>query len=220
MPVPTHFKFTFRGDFKETPEHWSFGMHFSRDNVAGPDQTVSDIDTDAVTDALRAFFDSGVGQVPNNALATDWRAYEIGTDGRMENDPLVVDLTGEAIDGSGGMAYPPQICTVITTVAEHRGPARFGRFYLPTRLPIASDSRATASDCTNLVEAVSTFMKDVSNAIDMGVGGSSEGLNISAISGGHRQAIDHLECGRALDTLRNRRKSLLEERVSTGHIDW
>lgn len=220
MTVPTHFKFTFRGDFKETPEHWSFGFHMSRDNPVEPDAGVEDIDVDAVTEALRTFFDTGTSQVPNNAIATDWRAYQIGTNGRMEGNPLVVDLAGENIDGGGGMVYPPQVCVVVTTVAVNRGAARFGRFYLPTRAAVGTDSRMSAVNAADLATAASTFMKSVSNAIDLEDLTSSEGLNISTLNGGTKQTIDHLEVGRALDTLRNRRKSLVEDRESTGHIDW
>lgn len=220
MPVPTHFKFTFRGDFLNTPEHWSFGFHMSRDVPANPDADINDINVGQVTTACQVFFASGVGQIPNNAKMTDWRAYQIATNGRMESNPLVVDVSGDSIVGSGGSAYPTQIAAVITTVAANRGPARFGRFYLPTRMPIATDSRATATDATNLAEAASTFMKSVSNAIDLIDVHSSEGCNISAVGAGTKQAIDHIEVGRVLDTLRNRRKSMDEERVSTGHIDW
>jgi len=220
VTVPVHFKFTFRGDFLETPEHWSFGFHMKRDNPADDDAHVGDIDEGAVTTALDTFFSSGVGQIPNNAKCTDWRAYEIGPDGLMENNPLVQDVSADDIKGSGGMAYPPQVALAVTTVAVNRGPARFGRFYLPTRAPIGSDSRMSASDANNLAEAVSTFVKSVSNAIDLELTTSSEGLNISQLQGGKKQTWDHLEVGRCLDTLRNRRKSMIEDRESTGHIDW
>jgi hypothetical protein len=67
-------------------------------------------------------------------------------------------------------------------------------------------------------------MKAVSDGIDLEVTQSAVGLNISATSvsnpAGVRQEIDHLEVGRVYDTLRNRRKSMLEDRIVHGPIDW
>lgn len=221
MPVPTHFKFVFRGIFETTPETWSFSMKFSRDNPAGPDAQVSDIDEGAVTTAVDTFFGSASAGIPSRCVLTDWRAYEIGTDGLMENNPLIHLMADDSVRGATGTIYPPQIAAVVTTVGANRGPGRFGRFYLPTALPMElTGLRMSATVATNAMELTSTFMKDVSNAIDLEGTQSSEGLNISAVAAGSRQAIDHLEMGRVFDTLRNRRKSLLEERVETGHIDW
>jgi hypothetical protein len=81
--------------------------------------------------------------------------------------------------------------------------------------------RMTDAVATNAMEATSTFLKDVSNAIDVPLSLTSVGgVNISAAGPGKQQVIDHLEMGKVFDTLRNRRKSLVEDRVSTGHIDW
>lgn len=221
MPVPTHFRFTVRGEFTGTPEEWSFGMHFSRDSDGAPDAHLSDVDEGAVTTAVTAFFAGGESRIGTNCKVTDWRMYEIDTTNHMVGDPLIHIMTGTPVTGGSSPKYPPQVACVITTVGPDRGPARFGRFYLPTAATIAADARVSIVDATAIVEASSTFMKDVSNAIDMEFPASSSGLNISQIGGaGAKQIIDHLECGRVLDTLRNRRKSLLEEKVTTGHIDW
>jgi hypothetical protein len=221
VTVPTHFRFTARGVFDDTPEAWSFGFHFERTVVAGGDAGLSDINDGAVTTAFDDLFSNSLAQLPNNATMTDWRAYVIGTNGRMEGNPKVVDVTAENISGTGGMAYPPQIALVVTLVADNRGPARFGRFYLPTRIGIGSDSRASVTDVTNLAGAVTDFLKDISGAIDLpGTTESADGVNVSSSSGGVLQSVDHVEVGRCLDTLRNRRKSMDEDRVIGGQIDW
>ena len=51
---------------------------------------------------------------------------------------------------------------------------------------------------------------------------SSTGLNVSTRGGpdGTKQVIDHVEVGRVLDTLRTRRRALLEDRQIDAHIDW
>lgn len=221
MPVPTHFRFVVRGEFTGTPEEWSFGMHFSRDTPAAPDANLSDVDEGAVTTAVTQFFAGGESRIPLACKVTDWRMYAIGTDNHMEGNPLIHIMTGTPVTGGTQDRYPPQVACVVTTVAADRGPGRFGRFYLPTAAVLETDRRLSIVTATAIAEASSTFMKDVSNAIDLDLTSSSEGLNISQIGGeGARQTIDHLEVGRVLDTLRNRRKSMLEEKVSTGHIDW
>lgn len=220
MPVPTHFKFVFRGEYELTPETWSFGFHMSRDNESGLDAGTGDIVQANVTTALTTFFNTNAAMIPDNAKATDWRCYVIGEDGRMEGNPLVVDVSTLSLDGSTAMKYPPQVACVVTTVGADRGLARFGRFYLPTAGTIGTDSRMGSGTAQGIAEAASTFMKDVSNAVDLELTQSSEGLNISAAGAGARQTIDHIECGRVLDTLRSRRRAMVEERYSTGHIDW
>lgn len=221
MPTPVHMRFTFRGDFVSTPEHWSFGLQFSRDNPGEPDSTVSDIDVDAVTTACDTFFGASFSRIPNNAKMTDWRAYSIGPAGTAEGDILVTDVSALDIKGLDAPKYPPQVALVVTKVANDRGLAQFGRFYLPTNAPLATDQRVSVSEATATADAATQFMKDVSDAIDVGgFAVSSEGLNISNRGGGVRQTVDHLELGRVLDTLRSRRRSMLEERHVHGHIDW
>jgi hypothetical protein len=77
------------------------------------------------------------------------------------------------------------------------------------------------TDVTNLAGAVTDFLKDISDAIDIpGSLLSAAAANVSQSSGGVLQEVDHVEVGRCLDTLRNRRKSMDEDRVIGGQIDW
>jgi hypothetical protein len=223
MPYPTHFRFVWRGVFKDTPEIWSFSAHFSRVNPGEVDAGLDDITESGVTSATAAFFDTGV--MDSGVLLTDWRAYVIGTDGRMEgNGPLLHDATGDAIDGSGGRIYPPQVAQCVTLVAADRGPAKFGRFFLPgPALALGTDRRYTDTQCGIVSSVVTTFLKDVSDAIDLEALNQSACVNVSnrpAGGAGTIQEVDHVEVGRALDTIRTRRNQLLEERHVGGHIDW
>jgi hypothetical protein len=225
VAVPVHFKLVVRGVFLTTPETWSFSTKYSRDKAGLPDLGSDDVDgpqiTTAVTTLLaNSHFSSAVG-------VSDWRMYAIGPDGLMSNPegPKMVTFAPGAIKGTGTVRFPPQIALCCTTVASNRGPARFGRFYLPGPADaIDTDLRYTDAQAAVYRTLATQFMKDVSNSIDMGLGSSSEGLNISdgpaGSSTGTRQSIDHMEVGRVLDTLRNRRKGLVEARNVGGHIDW
>lgn len=224
MGTPVHMKFSFRGVFVDTPEEWSFGCNFSRNNGTNADATVDDIDAGAVTSALAAFIGhGGSSSFHTDCKATEWRAYTIGPEGTMEGNPLQVDVSGDAINGIASLRYPPQVSLVATLVAEDRGPGRFGRMFLPgVASPLGEDYRISIGDATGWANQVGDFLKAVSDSIDLVLTDSSEGLNISRnpAPDGSRQTIHHVEVGRVYDTLRSRRHAMIEERVVAGPLDW
>jgi hypothetical protein len=224
VPVPTHFRFTARGFFFNTPEQWSIGFHMSRDQAAGPDADLGQVNEGQVTTAFAAFMNSGV--IATTVRLQDWRCYQIGTDGRMEgNGPLLHDYAGTPVQGNGIIKYPPQVSLKATFVAPNRGPAKLGGFYIPgPTADLQNDLRLSTTDATAAITAVTNLLKGVSNAIDLpNTILSAHGLNVSTRGGngsGTKQQIDHVEVGRVLDTLRTRRGALLEARQVGGHIDW
>jgi len=224
MTVPTHFKFTFRGHFEDSPEFWSFGCFFQRSNPGNPDAGLDDISESGVTAAIATF-------MANAFMATvtrldDWRAYVIGTNGKMEgNAPLlhIVD-PGSPIAGAGGLSHPYQVCVVATRVAADRGPAKLGRMYLPClAAPLSTGGRMTTATALSIAQATSAFLKDISDSIDMaGIENSSEALNISKqpVVTGSKQVVDHIRVGRAFDTMQSRRTNLDEDYQEDTAIDW
>jgi len=225
VPVPTHFKFVFRGVFTGTEEIWSFGCKFSRDNTLQGDAGLTDIDQGAVDSALAGLL--GTGFIAPNVMVSDWRAYQIGTNGKMEgNGPLIRTYAVDELKGAAtANVHPPQIALVVSTIAENLGPAQRGRFYLPgPARALDSTMRLSLSDAGVYEDLATQFLKDVSNAIDLEDLESSVGLNVSpgpiGSSTGTKQTIDHVEVGRCLDTLRTRRNAMVEDYVSSGTIDW
>jgi hypothetical protein len=96
-----------------------------------------------------------------------------------------------------------------------------GRFYLPTNLALETDRRLSVTTAENAAVVIGTFLKGISGAIDLpGTVLSSSAVNVSSVGAGLLQRVDHIEVGRVLDTLRSRRRSMLEERVVGGQIDW
>lgn len=224
MAVPTHFKLSFRGVFVGTPEIWNFGVKFSRTVGTGPDAGVSDISTSGVTSAITAFMHDSGAPWSDKVQLTEWRAYQIGTDGRMQGLPKIVDVTTSNIKGLSTNVYPPQVALCVTLVGAARGPGRFGRFYMPgPTAAMAADMRLGVGGANAYATSAVTFLKAVSSAIDLpGTIASSSCVNISPGGGsaGTLQQVDHVEVGRTLDTLRSRRNGMLEDRVALGHIDW
>lgn len=224
MPVPKHLRITFRGVFAGTPEEWSFGVHMSGTISGGQDASATDVNTGQVTTALSTLLQSGAG-FSTAVHASDHRVYVIGTDGRMEGNPVVTDLSADVTTrGNAANKYPPQIALCITTVAPNRGAARFGRFFLPgPTAPLDASLRLSVADAAGYADVATQFLKDVSDAVDFPlttVGSSAVHVSSRGGSGGTLQEVDHVECGRVYDTLRSRRRSMLEERVVDGHIDW
>lgn len=225
MPVPTHFRFVVRGSFTGSDEGWSTSCHFARANPLEPDAGLDDINEGNVTTAVTSFF--GTSEHLSSTQVDDWRFYVIGTDGKMEgNGPLLHEFAENELKGTAqAYLYPNQVALVATLVAANRGPARFGRMYLPPpNLPLDSSGRISAANAGFRADSIGAFLKNVSDAIDMEDITSSEGLNISpgpvGSTVGTKQVIDHIEVGRVLDTMRSRRRSLLEERAVAGHLDW
>lgn len=221
MTVLTHLKIVFRGDFQGTPEEWSYSTKWSRNVVGGPDATVNDIDQSAVNAALTAFHNNA--RFPSAVRVQEWRAYQIGTDNLMEGNPLLVDLSGAPIAGTGVVRYPPDQALCVTTEAANRGHARYGRFYLPSPSTGLSgtDLRLSVADAQSWVTATTTFLKAVSDAIDVpNTIDSSSMLNISNDATGTWQEVRNIRIGRVLDRIERRRRSLDEAYEASGTIDW
>jgi hypothetical protein len=221
MPVPTHFRFTARGVFAGTPEAWSFGLHMKRKLTGVADVPLENIDEGAVTAAFAGFFATAIGSTTD---MQDWRAYVIGTNGKMEGNPLIVDVVDDAIGGGSSPVFPPQIALAVTLVGADRGPARFGRFYIPgPTSAIGGDLRISDTAAAAYRESATALLKGVADAIDEGISTEDIGaVNVSSRGGpsGTIQNVHHLEVGRAYDTLRSRRRSLDEARNVGGAIDW
>jgi len=226
VPVPQHFRFVFRGVLKGTEEIWSTSCHMQSTHELGTDAHQDDISVDDVDTAVRNFFGSSF--FANTLVMGDWRAYEIGTNGKLKgNAPLLREYGPTELAGGGGAPfYPPQVAVVASTVAVNRGPAQFGRMYLPCpKAGIGADMRVTQADANDLVTMTTQFLKDISNAIDLpGTILSAAGVHVSegppGSSTGTLQPIDHVRVGRVYDTVRSRRNKLDEAYAVGGHIDW
>jgi hypothetical protein len=225
MPVPTHFRFVVRGIFVGTEETWSNVTHFSRNVTLGDDAGLGDVREDDVDTAVATFYGSGF--VSPLIEVSDWRMYQIGTNGKMQgNGPKLREYAASELRGGAGTTpFPAQVALAISTVAPDRGAAQFGRFYLPgpTR-PIDGTFRLSVSDAGTYVSIATQFLKDVSDAIDLPETASSSGVHVSkgpvGSSVGTLQVIDHVRVGRVYDTIQSRRRSLLEDYQVSGHIDW
>lgn len=223
MPIPKHFRITFRGVFRNTPEAWSHGVHMQQTNNLASDAHLGDVNMATLLDAWGILAATGGPAVPSSCQLMDIRAYEIGTDGHAIGNVKIFDTSAGGVFGNTAPKYPFQIALVATTVALNRGPAKLGRMYLPTSTTVGADGRISQSDALACAVRVADFLKKCSDAIDLpDTVESAAAVNVSTRGGpdGTLQSIDHVEVGRVLDTMRSRRTSLLEEREHTETIDW
>lgn len=224
MPVvKTHFRISVRGIFVGTPEIWQYGLKYERDLAGGADTTLSDVSASAVETALKTFH--GQSFFCSTTRLTEFRVYQIGTDGLMEgNGPLLNVLASAQNGGGSAFVFPPSIACVVTLVSNNRGPAKFGRVYLPgPSAGISTDGRMSTATAGTIGTAFSTMLDSVGHAIDApGTTQQTYAVNISdrPIGTGTKQQVDHVEVGRVLDNLRTRRNAMVEAREIMPPISW
>lgn len=221
MAVPHHLKIVFRGIFATSPEEWSFSTKWDTDMSFEDDPNLSDIHADQVLTACSTLF--GNSKWAAGMKMTEWRAYFIKSDGLMEGNPRQELITpGSEPQGSGGTRLPSQVSLCVTTEAAARGPARFGRFYLPgPAAAVQADWRMSEADCESYLASIVQFLKDVSDSIDVpGSTRSVDMVNISGIGTGTMQTVKTVRVGRVYDTQRRRRSQLEEAYEVSGDIDW
>ena len=223
MPVHPHLKIVFRGVFVGTPEEWSFSTKFSKDNDQGADATPADVDRGGVAAALHGLL-SNVN-FPTWVQANEMRIYEIGANGLTVGNPRIEEFISFTTrpKGTGSILYPTDQALCVTTEAANRGHARYGRFYLPaTSQAISFDGRLSVTQVNSVMALLVTFVKGVADSIDLPVDPfeGSEMLNISNDATATHQEVRNLRVGRVLDRIERRRRSMVEDYVESGVIDW
>lgn len=221
MAVPKHLKIVFRGIFATSPEEWSFSTKWNSDLTGTWDAEPDNIDEGGILDAATGLFNSS--KFAGGMKMIEWRAYNIKSDGLTEGNPRQVLIApGSEPQGSAGVRFPPQVSLCVTTEGASRGPARFGRFYLPgPAAAVNADWRMTEADCEAYLALAVDFLKAVSNSIDVtGSPRSVEMINVSGIGTGSKQIVDTVRVGRVYDTQRRRRGQLEEAYEVSGTVDW
>jgi hypothetical protein len=222
VTYPRHMKIVFRGIFLNTPEEWSFSTKWDIEHTGDPDGDIGNIDATGIRNALTGMLSTA--SFHSSTQCTGWRAYEIGSDGRMQGNPRIEEFaTADYVKGQASTgALPPQVSLCVTTEAENRGPARYGRFYLPgLNVTLGSDLRLSVAQQTDYLNKVVTFTKAVADSIDVPLSPVSTSMvNVSGVGTGTLQTVRNLKVGRVLDTVRRRRGAMDEGYLASGTIDW
>lgn len=213
MPYPKHNRFVVRGVFGDSPETWTYGLHFPSAFPTVLDILPGDWNQSAVTNAVNTFH--GQAYFATSTKVTGWRGYQIGGDGRTIGNNLKVVEYDTPVGGAGTTKYPPQVALALSLRADNRGPARNGRCYLPG-LVIAVDAgtfQIASAQCDNVLSGFKTFIESLMDAMyPIGITGESL-VNVSKAGEGVMQDVSLYRCGRIYDTMRSRRRSLSEDYV-------
>jgi hypothetical protein len=189
-------------------EQWSCGFRMWK--AAGSTEADANALLPGVSAAIAAYHVSTSSQISAAAKLSFVKVNAIGTDGRYIGAGTV-EATYADTPG-GGAAIPPhpnQVALVISLMTGFsRGPAHRGRFYMP--LPVflpAADGLIADSD--------RDFARTAAQGLRTAVNTNSSGHVMAVMSRkagapGHR-SVTGIEVGRALDTQRRRRRSLVED---------
>jgi hypothetical protein len=175
----------------------------SEGSYARPANPMADLAADVQT-----FFSSVGAKIGTNAQLRSIKLASIGVDGSYTNDPLVFDYPSAVIGGGGGFTYPPQVSWAVSLVTARRGPSGKGRFFLPCpNVGVANTGLVDDVGRDACQAAAATFLTALGNwpGLDPGAYGP-----IVASSKGFNTKVTGVRVGRALDTIRSRRRSLNE----------
>lgn len=215
-------KIVFRGRFMGSPETWSFSTKWDIVHTGDPDGDIDNIDNGGVENALTDMFATASWQ--STMRVDEWRAYDIGTDGKMQGNPRIQAVNGTTgIVGTGtAVKFPTDVSLCVTTEAENRGPARFGRFFLPgPAMGLDASYRLSQANGQTIVGTVTQFLKDVADSIDVPASPVSTSMvNISAVGTGTLQQVKKVRVGLVYDNISRRRRQLIEAYEESGTIDW
>ena len=204
MPYPSPFLRLVVSGTLYNVEDFSYGMSFINDNGLG--DPPSEVPAGVVS-ALATYH-----QAVSTAQAklTMVKLNLIGTDGRYvsQSDTVLHEWTTPVV-GTGTQSVPPQVSLAVTLrTGARRGLASRGRFYLP--LPNVqvspTDGILTPTTAGQVLTATNTLVSALETAIpgwDLGV--------VSNVREGAQRAVDHIEVGRVLDTIRSRRVKFREQ---------
>lgn len=209
MPFAQHIRITASGTFGETStmERWSWRLNMS-DPLASEDPVDDQDQMDDIVADITAFHSRPASMIGLHSRLREIKVARIGPDGKYLEDPRIA-----AVNVNGGqnnpIVYPPQVALAVSLGSDRRGASGRGRFYLPG--PVCSFSIVTGLVSVAEVEGVRGSVVTLIEALNNqpGVEGAAPKVTIAS-SKGFNSDVTEVRVGRALDTIRSRRTSLLE----------
>ncbi len=208
MVFVPHTRVTFGGTFgavSTAVEQWSF--RFNLNGVATPDTpgALANVLKDAWQTHLAA-------RCRSRVRLTQVKVANINAEGKYAGATPPGIWTGDiAATGADNTLVPNQVALAISLTTGLRGPSSRGRFYLP--LPVYSadtDGRLDAASVNTMRTAAVAFLDAVNLAASNATPLSSRKVGILSRNGTNPQ-VTGVRVGKVPDTMRSRRRSMLEE---------
>lgn len=194
---------TFRGKSFTGTEDWSFGLRFP----------TSTLPTQALADSAAALGKTWITTASSGYAAmtslTAVKLAPIGTDGLYQPGEIAYESFPTAAVGSYATAviHPPQVALAMTLqTAQPRGPVHQTHVFLPGpsfAFATASLANIGASDAGNVIANFRTLVNGL-NALGFG------SVSVMSKKFGQVAPVITLRLGRAFDTVRSRRTSIVE----------
>jgi hypothetical protein len=215
MPFAPHLRLTALGRFGISNERFSYGLNMARTNAdatslevlldLGPNRTALE---DMAND-FRSFHGRLNSGIASHAILEAVKIASIGADGKYTKDPVVIDVVDQPGGVTSGASFaPPQQALAVSLVTAKRGAGGRGRFFLPAAcVPIETDMLISTSIVSVIQGSAAQLLSDLNN----NPGADLTSLNVVVASTtGTVAKVTGVRVGRALDTIRSRRRSLAE----------
>lgn len=189
-------------------EQWSCGFRMWK--AAGSTPADATALLVPISAAIATYHQGNTTLISGAAKLSYVKVNAIGTDGKYIGQGTTEALYADA--GGAGPNIPPhpnQVALAISLVTGYsRGPAHRGRFYMPLPMfAVAADGLISDEDRDYARAAAQTLRTSVNSNASSHV---MVVMSRKAGAPGHR-AVTGIEVGRALDTQRRRRRSLVED---------
>lgn len=213
MTYLPHWRATFKGGWiaggnGDTFEQWNTSIALKPGIVRDWGTDSQDVANDLCAD-FSAFFTSLGAAVSTGTLFEEVRLDAIGVDGKITQEARFARPEGGPTSGSGLTVLPPQCAVVLTLDTKTRGRSRFGRMYLPLLgVTVSTDGLMGQPAVASLATKCATFITNVGNTPGADVDFAP--VVASGVGSGSLNEIKAIRVGRAVDTMRSRRRSLVE----------
>lgn len=213
MPAPSHYRATFKGEFKSSATGEPFEL-WNTSIALRPGGSVSTASMQQIADDLRDDFAAWCSTTESGFAGNTWftevRLDHVGENGRIDQDAVFSPVSGGGATYSPGSAYLPPSCAVVLTLdTGGRGRSRFGRMYLPL-LKVLMTNEGTIGEGQQLeiLNSCATLLRNMSNL--PGIDGGAGIVVASNAGGGALKDVQSIRVGRVVDTMRSRRRSMDE----------
>lgn len=167
---------------------------------------------DAIVARVSTFWANAGANIGDQGVLRSVKSTHVQADGLADVAPMLTNVT-VAGQGAVGPIYPPQVAQAVT----FRGPAAvhrvFGRMYLPCPTsPVLADGLVADAEALQTANTVRTMLAGINT--DLGAGAY---VGIASKYGAVR--VQTVRVGKALDTIRSRRRDLPEAYIEPAAGD-
>jgi hypothetical protein len=205
-----HLLITVQGTSWANTETWQFGVRALAVAVVPTDAQCQNI-ANTLAAPTQALFTSPALFMTQDNVLTAIKVARIGRDGKYPVDHAPgIYLYAPPVASAGGTRGIPQATMCVTLLTNvPRGRASHGRFFLPpTAIPVSADGRITVAQADAMEAACRTWLLAI-NAV-------AEVVSVRVYSGlgaGRASDVQSVGVGRVVDTMRSRRRNLVEGRT-------